>query len=80
MLRRSGQDVPKQKRILELNPSHALVAGLEQLYEVDAKSPRVAEISELLYGQALIAEGQPLEDPGRFTKLLTELMTSSVKG
>ncbi|MDA1267332.1 MAG: molecular chaperone HtpG [Planctomycetota bacterium] len=80
MLRRSGQDVPKQKRILELNPGHALVTGLEKLHAVDAQSPRVAEIAELLYGQALIAEGMALEDPGRFTKLLTELMTSSVKG
>jgi molecular chaperone HtpG len=80
MLRRSGQEVPKQKRVLELNPSHPLVEGLRKLHEVDPKSPRVGEFAELLHGQAQIAEGATLEDPARFTKLLTELMTSSVKG
>ncbi len=29
---------------------------------------------ELLYGQALVAEGSPVPDPGRFAKLLTALM------
>lgn len=80
MLRRAGQDVPRQKRVLELNPDHELVEGLRRLYEVDEKSPRVRDFAELLHGQALIAEGVPLEDPGRFTRLVTELMTASVKG
>ncbi len=80
MLASSGRDVPKDKRILELNPDHALFAGLSKLFGVDAKSPRIAEYAELLHGQALIAEGSPLPDPAHFAKLLTELMVGGVKG
>ena len=63
-----------------LDPDHALVEGLRRVYDVDEGSPRVKDYAALLYGQALIAEGVPLEDPARFTRLLTELMTDAVRG
>lgn len=77
-LRQGGRALPPRKRVLELNPDHALVGGLKRLFDVDAKSPRVPEYAELLLGQALISEGSPIEDPARFTKLLTELMVAQV--
>lgn len=80
LLRRSGQEVPKQKRVLELNPSHPLVEGLRKVYDVDASSPRVGDYAALLFGQAQIAEGVALEDPAHFTRLVTELMTEAVQG
>jgi len=67
-----------QKRVLELNPEHALVGALQRLHAVDSSSPRIAEYAELLLGQALIAEGSPLPDPTRFTKLLSDLMVDAV--
>jgi molecular chaperone HtpG len=79
MLKSSGQEIPKQKRILELNPDHALLGGLKRLFDVDAKSPRIGEYAEMLLGQALLAEGSALEDPARFTRLVTDLMVDSVK-
>ena len=69
MLRAMNRDAPKEKRILELNGSHPLVQKLKGL-EGDAQKDAV----ELLYGQALIAEGSPVPDPARFGKLLTTLM------
>ncbi|MEE2939759.1 MAG: molecular chaperone HtpG [Planctomycetota bacterium] len=80
LLRRSGQDVPEQKRVLELNPDHELVKGLAKLHGVDANSPRLGEAAELLHGQALIAEGGAPKDPRRFGKLVTDLLLGSVKG
>lgn len=80
LLRRSGQDVPEQKRVLELNPEHEVVKGLAKLAEVDAKSPRLVDAAELLHGQALIAEGGAPKDPKRFGQLVTELLLGSVKG
>ena len=80
MLRGSGQEVPKQKRVLELNAEHPIVRGLKKLYDVDPKTPRIAEVTEILYGQALLGEGSELEDPGRFAKLVTELLVDSVGG
>lgn len=69
MMRAMNKDAPKEKRILELNGSHPLVAKMKGL-EGDALKDAV----ELLYDQALIAEGSPVADPARFGKLLTALM------
>ncbi|MBM3218735.1 MAG: molecular chaperone HtpG [Candidatus Rokubacteria bacterium] len=74
LLRRAGQEVPKVKRVLELNPNHQVMTKLRQLHALDAKDPRLAMYAELLYGQALLAEGGALPDPAAFSRRLTELM------
>jgi len=73
ILRAARQDVPKEKRVLELNPDHGLVKKLLELHAADPRSERVGDLIELLHGQALLAEGSSLPDPGRFSKLLTRL-------
>ncbi len=80
LLKRSGQEVPPQKRVLELNPDHDLVKSLTKLYGVDQNSPRIAEAAEVLHGQALLAEGGSPKDPKRFGQLVTDLLLNSVKG
>jgi molecular chaperone HtpG len=47
---------------------------LRQLHALDTSDPRLAMYAELLYGQALLAEGGTLPDPAAFTRRLTELM------
>jgi molecular chaperone HtpG len=74
LLRRAGQDVPKVKRVLELNPTHPIVTTLRQVHAIDAKDTRLALYAELLYGQAVLAEGGTLPDPAAFSRRLTELM------
>jgi molecular chaperone HtpG len=74
LLRRAGQDVPKVKRVLELNPTHPIVTTLRQVHALDANDPRLALYGELLYGGALLAEGGTLPDPAAFSRRLTELM------
>jgi molecular chaperone HtpG len=69
MLRAMGQDVPHEKRLLEINATHPLVAKMKGLSGDELK-----DAVELLYDQALIAEGSAVPDPARFTKLLTQLM------
>ena len=69
MMRAMRQEVPEDKRILEINPSHPLIAKIRAL-EGDQLKDSVA----LLYDSALIAEGSPVEDGARFAKLLAELM------
>ena len=69
MMRAMHQEVPDEKRILEINPSHPLIAKVKGL-EGDA----LADAVTLLYDSALIAEGSPVTDGARFTKLLSALM------
>jgi molecular chaperone HtpG len=74
ILRQAGQEVPEAKPILEVNPSHPLLAKLKSLCDEDAKDPRVTEFAELLYDQALLAEGGRLDDPAAFSRRLADLM------
>ncbi|MFF7211804.1 molecular chaperone HtpG [Streptomyces sp. NPDC008238] len=74
LYRAMGQDVPHTKRILELNPGHALVGSLNKAHAErgDDAGTGLAGIAELLYGMALIAEGGALKDPARFAKLMAD--------
>jgi molecular chaperone HtpG len=74
LLRRTGQDVPKVKRILELNPTHPLLPKLQALVERDKNDPVLAQCAELLYGQAILAEGGQLPDPAAFSQRIAELL------
>ena len=79
MYRASGQAVPVAKRILELNPNHPLVTGLQQAHENrGADDPSLGETAELLYGTALLAEGDVPEDPAKFAGLLANRLARTV--
>ena len=76
--RATGQDVPVGKRTLELNPTHPLITGLQQAHKDRADDPDVTETAELLYGTALLAEGNAPEDPARFAELLARRLARTV--
>ena len=78
LLQMSGGDRPKQKRIMELNPRHEIVAKMRQRYEKDSTDPKVGKYAELLYGYAVLAEGSDLPDPPQFNRLLAELMSETL--
>ncbi|MEV8229334.1 molecular chaperone HtpG [Streptomyces sp. NPDC079167] len=76
MYRAMGQEVPQIKRILELNPSHALISGLNKAYaeqsgEESART-ELAETAELVHGLALLSDGGELSDPSRFSRLMAD--------
>jgi len=77
LMRSMGQEVPKTKRILELNPDHEVMPKLQALFTEDAESETFKTYAELLYGQAVLAEGGTLADPARFGSLVASLMTAS---
>lgn len=74
LLRARKMDVPSQKRILEVNTSHPVVANLEAAFTATPESEEVRSWIRTLYDQALIAEGSPLEDPADFARRLTALV------
>ncbi|MEU6696926.1 molecular chaperone HtpG [Pseudonocardia sp. NPDC046786] len=75
MYRAMGQEPPKVKRILELNPSHPLVTGLR---DAQAAGRDESGTAELLHGMALLAEGGDLPDPSRFVGLLAERLQQTL--
>ncbi|MCT7354113.1 molecular chaperone HtpG [Streptomyces sp. 15-116A] len=69
MYRAMGQEVPHTKRILELNPDHELVKGLNRAFREREDRTELAETAELLHTLAVVAEGGRPKDPARFVKL-----------
>ena len=65
----------KATRILEINPNHPIFNTLKKLYETD--KDKVKEVTEVLYDQALLIEGFPIEDPIAYSKKICELLVSS---
>jgi molecular chaperone HtpG len=78
IMKSMNQEMPKTKRVLELNPEHALVSSMKKLYELEPESPKLGDFAELLYDQALLTEGSPIENPLNFTKKIAELMVLGV--
>ena len=74
LMRAMNQEVPKQLRTLELNPDHAVIARMKSMLETDKNDTRLADYADLLFGQALLAEGASPKNPQRFTQLVAELM------
>ena len=70
--------MPQQKRILEINPEHSILAKLNEVFDADPEAESLKDYGELLYGQALLAEGGELPNPGRFSKLVADLMTQAL--
>ena len=62
----------KADRILELNTQHPAFAALEKAVKDD---PELAKkYATLLYDQALLIAGLPMEDPSAYTDLVCELL------
>jgi len=76
LMRRMGQEVPKRKSVLELNPKHPLVKKVQELYQANKKDPKVETYTRLLYDQAVIASGAKPEDPVGVVARINELLVN----
>ena len=67
MLKQAGQAVPESKPILEINPEHPLVKKLEGSAQFD-------DLANVIFDQAVIAEGGLPEDPAAYIKRINRLL------
>lgn len=67
----------KAERILELNPNHPIFQTLKTLFTNDKE--KVKEVAEVLYDQALLIEGFPIEDPIAYSRKICELLVNTNK-
>ena len=78
MYRAMGQEPPKVKRILELNPRHALVASLRGAHAARPDDESLGDTARLLHGMALLAEGGELAEPAAFVAILSRQLERSL--
>lgn len=67
-----GEDSFKAEKVLELNASHPILKALQKAYADDKE--KVKAYAQLLYNQALLIEGMPVEDPVEFSNAICDLM------
>ncbi|MFN3562982.1 MAG: molecular chaperone HtpG [Moraxella osloensis] len=67
MLKQMGQAVPESKPILEVNPNHPLIQKLESAEQFD-------DLAQVIFDQALLAEGGQLDDPAAYLKRVNALL------
>ncbi|MGC8923068.1 molecular chaperone HtpG [Streptomyces sp. PG2] len=78
MYRAMGQEVPKAKRILELNAGHPLVGALNRAYGEREDRSGLVETAELLHTLAVLAEGGRPEEPGRFVRTVADRLAATL--
>ncbi|MGB0238583.1 MAG: molecular chaperone HtpG [Cycloclasticus sp.] len=72
IMKAAGQKMPVSTPIFEINADHALIQRLKDETDDD----RFADLSHLLFEQALLSEGGQLEDPATFVHRLNKLLQS----
>ncbi|MEY3225060.1 MAG: Chaperone protein htpG [Pseudomonadota bacterium] len=70
MLKAAGQQAPDTKPILEINPEHPLLQKLK------SDDQHFDEWAQVLFDQALLAEGGQLNDPAAYVKRINQLLLS----
>jgi molecular chaperone HtpG len=79
LLRATQSDtaMPESKRMMELNPDHALIQRLATINQTAGHDEKLDEWIELLFDQALLTEGSPVTDPARFATRMTGLLLNA---
>ncbi|MXQ74141.1 molecular chaperone HtpG [Clostridiaceae bacterium DONG20-135] len=67
----------KATRILEINPNHEIFQALQKIYAEDKDA--IEDYADLLYNQALLIEGFPIEDPMDFSNKICSFMVKASK-
>jgi molecular chaperone HtpG len=71
LLKQSGQVAPKGMPILEVNPAHLLLKRLEVTQDA-----AFDDLAQIIFDQALLAEGGQLEDPAAYVQRVNRLLTA----
>lgn len=74
LLKASGHEAPKSKRVLELNLDHPAVKKVQDRFAADENDPTLAESYALIFDLAVVAEGGKPDDPARFAQRVGDLM------
>lgn len=76
MLEAAGQALPESKRVLEVNMEHPLIVKMDQ----QSDEARFADMVELIFEQAQLAEGSQLEDPAGYVDRINKLVLGLLEG
>ncbi len=79
MMKAMGQEVPAQKRILELNPNNSLVSAMKEEFSKDLKSQKLSEMMNYAYNQAVLLEWGEVDNMPEFIATLNKFAGEYLK-
>jgi molecular chaperone HtpG len=74
-----GQEVPSQKRVLEINADHPVFSAMNELIDKGGNEQLLKEYIDLLYNQALLLEGSKVKEPAAFAKAMAKILSEHAK-
>jgi molecular chaperone HtpG len=74
IMKSAGQEIPENKRVLELNMAHPVMEKIQAMFERDENDLKLSGYIHLLLDLAVIGEGGKVDDPSRFSKFVGDLM------
>ena len=72
LMKEAGHELPGSKPILEINTDHPIVKRLEE----EKSDDKFSDWSDILFDQAILAEGGQLDDPASFVHKLNEMLVT----
>ena len=75
ILKDAGHELPSSKPILEINADHPIVKKLDK----EKSKKKFSDWSDILFDQAILAEGGQLEDPASFVAKLIKMLVTIAK-
>ncbi len=72
LLKEAGHELPSSKPFLEINPDHPIV----KMLDAEKSKKKFADWSDILFDQALLAEGGQLDDPASFVAKLNKMLVT----
>ena len=67
-----AEEKVKAQLVLEISAGHKIAKKLKKLYKDDPET--LKKYTKLLYGEACLIGGKPIEDPAEHSELICELM------
>ena len=65
----------KATKILEINPNHPIFAKLQDVFRTQPDA--INDYADILYDQARLIEGLPIEDPAEYARRIVDLMVNA---
>ena len=69
----AGNQIPHNKPVLEINPSHLLIQKIKS----ESDETQQNQWAKLVYDQALLSEGGKLDNPAEFVKRMNQLILNT---
>lgn len=69
-----GREIPRSRRILEINPDHPAINAAFRLFQKNPDDPFLEDLARVFYEQAVIAEGSLVADPAALVRRINDLI------